>query len=88
MLWRCICDVFLHRILDDFGNELETTDSKLDATMKKMAKVLHMSNGNYNNYIPAPTTASSSISDLNTDKPSTLSSFSSTITNCFLCSGD
>ncbi|XP_020296072.1 syntaxin-6 isoform X3 [Pseudomyrmex gracilis] len=31
-------------MLDDFGNELETTDSKLDATMKKMAKVLHMSN--------------------------------------------
>ncbi|KYQ50189.1 Gamma-soluble NSF attachment protein [Trachymyrmex zeteki] len=39
-------------MLDEFGNELETTDSKLDATMKKMAKVLHMSNGNYNNYIP------------------------------------
>ncbi|XP_011156048.1 syntaxin-6 isoform X2 [Solenopsis invicta] len=31
-------------MLDEFGNELETTDSKLDATMKKMAKVLHMSN--------------------------------------------
>ncbi|XP_033223717.1 syntaxin-6 isoform X2 [Belonocnema kinseyi] len=31
-------------MLDDFGNELEVTDSKLDATMKKMAKVLHMSN--------------------------------------------
>lgn len=31
-------------MLDDFGNELEVTDSKLDTTMKKMAKVLHMSN--------------------------------------------
>ncbi|XP_051161965.1 syntaxin-6 [Leptopilina boulardi] len=31
-------------MLDDFGNELEVTDSKLDATMKKMSKVLHMSN--------------------------------------------
>ncbi|XP_032683386.1 syntaxin-6 isoform X2 [Odontomachus brunneus] len=31
-------------MLDEFGNELEATDSKLDATMKKMAKVLHMSN--------------------------------------------
>ncbi|XP_032683385.1 syntaxin-6 isoform X1 [Odontomachus brunneus] len=74
-------------MLDEFGNELEATDSKLDATMKKMAKVLHMSNGNYNNYIPAPTTASSSVSDL-TDKPSSFSSLSTTITNCFLCSSD
>uniref|UniRef100_A0A182PJX2 t-SNARE coiled-coil homology domain-containing protein n=1 Tax=Anopheles epiroticus TaxID=199890 RepID=A0A182PJX2_9DIPT len=32
-------------MLDEFGNELEQTDSKLDATMKKVAKVLHMSNG-------------------------------------------
>lgn len=32
-------------MLDDFGNEFETTESKLDATMKKMAKVLHMNNG-------------------------------------------
>uniref|UniRef100_A0A1I8NTZ3 t-SNARE coiled-coil homology domain-containing protein n=1 Tax=Stomoxys calcitrans TaxID=35570 RepID=A0A1I8NTZ3_STOCA len=31
-------------MLDDFGNEFETTDSKLDSTMKKMAKVLHMNN--------------------------------------------
>lgn len=73
-------------MLDEFGNELETTDSKLDATMKKMAKVLHMSNGNYNNYIPAPTTASSS-ADL-ISKPSSFSSLSTTITNCFLCSHD
>ena len=64
------------------------TDSKLDATMKKMAKVLHMSNGNYNNYIPAPTTATSSTSDFAPPKPCSLSSLSTTITNCFLCSRD
>lgn len=32
-------------MLDDFGNELENTESKIDSTMKKMAKVLHMNNG-------------------------------------------
>lgn len=32
-------------MLDDFGNELETTESKIDSTMKKVAKVLHMNNG-------------------------------------------
>lgn len=32
-------------MLDDFGNELENIDSKLDSTMKKMAKVLHLSSG-------------------------------------------
>lgn len=32
-------------MLDDFGNELDNTDSKLDSTMKKVAKVLHMTNG-------------------------------------------
>ncbi|KAF4517690.1 hypothetical protein B566_EDAN016516 [Ephemera danica] len=31
-------------MLDEFGNELENTDSKIDSTMKKMAKVLRMSN--------------------------------------------
>lgn len=31
-------------MLDEFGNELESVDSKLDATMKKMGKVLHLSN--------------------------------------------
>lgn len=31
-------------MLDEFGNELEQTDSKLDSTMKKVAKVLHMNN--------------------------------------------
>lgn len=33
-------------MLDDFGNEFDTTESKLDTTMKKVAKVLHMNNGN------------------------------------------
>lgn len=32
-------------MLDDFGNELDNTESKIDSTMKKMAKVLHMNNG-------------------------------------------
>lgn len=32
-------------MLDDFGNELESTESKIDSTMKKVAKVLHMNNG-------------------------------------------
>lgn len=34
------------RMLDDFGNELENTESKMDSTMKKMAKVLNLNNGN------------------------------------------
>ncbi|CAD7014743.1 syntaxin-6 isoform X2 [Ceratitis capitata] len=29
-------------MLDDFGNDFDTTESKLDTTMKKVAKVLHM----------------------------------------------
>ncbi|XP_033223716.1 syntaxin-6 isoform X1 [Belonocnema kinseyi] len=73
-------------MLDDFGNELEVTDSKLDATMKKMAKVLHMSNGNYNNYIPAPTTSASNETGYIPNKSSSLYALSTTITNCFLCS--
>lgn len=32
-------------MLDEFGTELENTESKLDSTMKRIAKVLHMSNG-------------------------------------------
>lgn len=32
-------------MLDDLGNELENTDTKIDTAMKKMAKVLHMNNG-------------------------------------------
>jgi len=39
--------VIFCRMLDEFGNELENTDSKLDTTMKKVAKVLHMSNGEW-----------------------------------------
>lgn len=34
-------------MLDDFGNEFDTTESKLDTTMKKVAKVLHMNNGKW-----------------------------------------
>ena len=34
-------------MLDDFAHEMETTESKMDNVMKKMAKVLHMSNGKY-----------------------------------------
>lgn len=34
-------------MLDDFGNEFDTTESKLDTTMKKVAKVLHMNNGKF-----------------------------------------
>ena len=33
-------------MLDDFSAEMDTTESKMDSVMKKMAKVLHMSNGN------------------------------------------
>lgn len=73
-------------MLDDFGNELEVTDSKLDATMKKMSKVLHMSNGNYNNYIPAPSTSSFHDTYYTPKSSSSFYSLSTTITNCFLCS--
>ncbi|XP_071445920.1 syntaxin-6 [Hetaerina americana] len=31
-------------MLDEFGNELENNESKIDSTMKKVAKVLHISN--------------------------------------------
>ncbi|XP_041368834.1 syntaxin-6-like [Gigantopelta aegis] len=31
-------------MLDEFHHELDSTDSRMDTTMKKMAKVLHMSN--------------------------------------------
>lgn len=33
------------RMLDEFGSEIDNTDSKLDTTMKKVAKVLHLSSG-------------------------------------------
>lgn len=32
-------------MLDEFGAEIEHADSRLDATMKKMAKALHLSDG-------------------------------------------
>ncbi|GFN88486.1 syntaxin-6, partial [Plakobranchus ocellatus] len=31
-------------LLDDFHHEMDNTESKMDLTMKKMAKVMHMSN--------------------------------------------
>lgn len=31
-------------MLDELGNEIEITDSRLDTTLKKMARVLHLSN--------------------------------------------
>jgi len=31
-------------MLDDFSHEMDSTDTKMDSVMKKMAKVLHMSN--------------------------------------------
>ena len=34
-------------MLDEFGAEIENAETKLDATMRKMAKVLHMSNGRF-----------------------------------------
>lgn len=38
-------DCFLGSMLDEFGTEMEHTESRLDTTMKKMAKVLKISNG-------------------------------------------
>lgn len=40
-------ELFLCRMLDDMGNEMDCTETKLDATMKKVAKVLHISNGEF-----------------------------------------
>lgn len=34
-------------MLDDLNTELENADSKLDSTIKKVAKVLHMNNGKF-----------------------------------------
>lgn len=42
-----IPNCFLCRMLDDMGNEMDCTETKLDATMKKVAKVLHISNGEF-----------------------------------------
>ena len=35
----------LSRMLDDFAHEMDSTETRMDNVMKKMAKVLHMSNG-------------------------------------------
>lgn len=44
--WIILSNILkIHRMLDDFGNELDSTESKLDSTMKKVAKVLRMNNG-------------------------------------------
>lgn len=32
-------------MLNELHNEIEQTDSRIDSTMKKVAKVLHLSNG-------------------------------------------
>ncbi len=40
----------MFRMLDEFGAEIEHADSRLDATMKKMAKVMHLSDGKYDRY--------------------------------------
>jgi len=32
-------------MLDDFSREMDTTETKMDNVMKKMAKVLHISSG-------------------------------------------
>lgn len=74
-------------MLDDLANEIEMeiiTDSKMDSLGKRVAKALHMNNGNYNNYIPAPTNSALNTSDYNA-KPSSFCFLSSTISNCFLC---
>lgn len=40
-------------MLDDFGHEMENTQSKMENTLSKMAKVMHLSNGLYINcYVP------------------------------------
>ena len=36
---------FLFSMLDDMNTDLENADSKLDSTMKKVARVLHINNG-------------------------------------------
>ena len=35
-------------MLDDFSREMDTTETKMDNVMKKVAKVLHMSSGKNN----------------------------------------
>ena len=38
---------FLSSMLDDFAHEMDSTESKMENVMKKMAKVLHVSNGKW-----------------------------------------
>ena len=47
MQWvlRQFYDTWISRMLDDFAHEMDNTDTKMDNVMKKMAKVMHMSNG-------------------------------------------
>ena len=35
-------------MLDEFGAEIEHADSRVDATLRKVAKVLHLSDGEIN----------------------------------------
>lgn len=37
--------LFPVRLLDEFGHEMDNTGTRMDATMKKIAKVTRMSNG-------------------------------------------
>ena len=36
-------------LMDDLGREMETADSRMQNVMKRITKVLHMTNGNYFN---------------------------------------
>ena len=42
----CSNTFLLRRMLDEFGAEIEHADSRVDATLRKVAKVLHLSDGN------------------------------------------
>ena len=44
-MWLCYFCFFAFRMLDDFGHELEMTDSKLQQTVLKVEKVLRLSDG-------------------------------------------
>ena len=35
----------VHRMLDEFSHEMESTQSRLDTTLRKMAKLSRMTNG-------------------------------------------
>jgi hypothetical protein len=52
-LFKSIFQVYFwytNRMLDELGNEIEITDSRLDTTLKKISRVLHLSNGYYNKW--------------------------------------